>query len=93
VTQQYLIGQFSVLLEDLQPSPGDCLAAAVRDLRGEVEHSSMPMLPRLAREAIVLSDMICWSALERGDAIGFCRYARAAVALGEFTDAADLIPE
>jgi hypothetical protein len=93
MTQQYLIGQFSALLEDLQPSPGDCLAAALHDLRGQVEHSSVPMLARLAREAIVLSDMICWNALDRGDAIGFCRYAKAAAALGEFTDAADLIPE
>ena len=81
------------MLEDLQPSSDDCSAAALRDLRGEVEHSSVPMLPRLAREAIVLSDTICWGALERGDAIGFRRYAKAAVALGEFTNAADLIPE
>jgi hypothetical protein len=48
------------------------------------------MLPELASEAMVLSDVICWGALERGDAIGFCRYAKAAVALGEFTDAAGL---
>jgi hypothetical protein len=91
MTQQYLIGQFSVLLEDLQPFPGDCLAAAVHDLRGEVEHSSVPMLPTLACQAIALSDRICWSALERGDASSFCRYVKAAVALGEFTDAAGLV--
>jgi hypothetical protein len=91
MTQQYLIGQFSVLLEDLQPSPGDCLAAAVRDLREEVEHSSMPMLSTLACQAMALSDRVCWGALECGDASGFCRYVKAAVALGEFTDAAGLV--
>jgi hypothetical protein len=91
MTQQYLIGQFSVLLEDLQPSPGDCLATAVHDLRAEVEHSSVPMLPTLACQAIALSDRICWGALEQGDANGFCRYVKAAVALGEFTDAAGLV--
>ena len=90
--QQYLIGQFSLLLEDMQPSPGDRLAWAVRDLRGEVERSAVQMLPRLAREAMALSDRICWGALERGDAVGFCRYAKAAVALGEFADAAGLLP-
>jgi hypothetical protein len=91
MTQQYLIGQFSVLLEDLQPSPGNCLAAAVHDLREEVEHSPVPMLPMLAREAMTLSDRICWGALERGDASSFCRYVQAAAALGEFTDAAGLV--
>ena len=91
MTQQYLIGQFSVLLEDLQPFPGDWLAAAVHDLREEVEHSSVPMLPTLACEAMALSDRICWGALERLDASGFCRYVKAAVALGEFTDAAGLV--
>ena len=92
MTQQYLIGQFSILLEDMAPSPGDRYAAAVDDLRGEVERSSVQALPKLAREAIVLSDKICWGALERGDAIGFSRYAKVAVALGEFTDAAGLLP-
>jgi hypothetical protein len=93
MTQQYLIGQFSLLLEDMQPSPGDRFVRAVDDLRGEVERSPVQMLPKLAREAMVLSDMMCWGALERGDAIGFCRYAKAAVALGEFTDAAGLLAE
>jgi hypothetical protein len=93
MTHQYLIGQFSVLLEDIAPSPGDRFAAAVHDLRAEVEHSPVHMLPKLAREAMVLSDMICWGALEHGDATGFCRFANAAVALGEFTATAGLLPE
>ena len=91
MTQQYLIGQFSVLLEDMQPVSGDGYAAVVHDLRREVERSPVQALPKLAREAMVLSDMICWGALERGDAIDFCRCAKAAVALGEFTDAAGLL--
>ena len=93
MTQQYLIGQFSVLLEDLQPPLGDCLATAVRDLRREVETSPLSMLPRLAQEAMSLSDVICWEALERGNVNGFCRYAKTAVALGELTDSARLLPE
>jgi hypothetical protein len=40
---------------------------------------------------MALSDSICWDALERLDASGFCRYVKAAVALGEFTDAAGLV--
>jgi hypothetical protein len=93
VTQQYLIGQFSVLLEDLQPPPGERLAAAVHDLRRRVESSPLAMLPDLAREAMDLTDVICLAAVERGDSQGFCRYAAGAFALGEFTDAAGLWPE
>lgn len=91
VTQQYLIGQFSALLEELQPPRGEWLAGAVRDLRREVECSSVQMLPRLAHEALYLTDAICWAALDRGDRNGFGRYAKAAVALGDFTDNAELV--
>ena len=93
MTQQYLIGQFSVFLGELQPPPGEAMADAVRDLRREVETSSLQMLPELAREAMRLTDVICWGALERGDPRGFCRYADAAVALGEFADSAGFILE
>jgi hypothetical protein len=91
VTQQYLIGQFSALLEGLQPPAGERLADIVRDLRLEVESSPPWMLPELAHEAMDLSDTMCWDALERGDNIGFGRYARAAVALGDFADSAGMM--
>jgi hypothetical protein len=90
VTQQYLIGQFSVLLEGLQPPPGERRAEAVRDLRRKVESSPLWLLSGLAHEAIDLSDSICWDALERGDRDDFGRYANAAVALADFTDSAGL---
>ena len=90
MTQQYIVGQFSLLLEDLQPPPGEWLAA-VRKLRGEVESCPLSMLPRLAQEAMGLTDLICWSALEQGDVGSFRRYARSAAALGEFIDTAGLL--
>lgn len=92
LTQQYIVGQFSVLLEELQPPAGEWLAA-VRELRGDVESCSLSMLPRLAQQAIGLTDLICWSALERGDVDGFCGCARSAAALGEFIDNAGLLQE
>jgi hypothetical protein len=91
MTQQYLIGQFSSLLGDLQPAPAGWLAA-VHDLRREVESSPLPVLPQLAHKAMDLTDMICWAALEQGDVGGFCRYAETAVALREFTASAGLSP-
>ena len=86
VTQQYLIGQLSALLEELQPPPGEMLARAVYALRREVECSAVQMLPMLAREAIGLGDVICWATLERGDSDGFRRYANAAAAVGDFIE-------
>jgi hypothetical protein len=91
MTQQYLIGQFSSLLGDLPPVPAEWLVA-VHDLRREVESSPLPMLPRLGREAMGLTDRICWAALEQGDVDGFWRYAETAAALREFIVNAGLLP-
>jgi hypothetical protein len=93
MTQQYLIGQLSALLADLQPVGSDCSAAAVHDLRQEVESCPLAMLPELARQALNLTDAMCWEALDHGDSSGFCRYAKGASALGEFTDCAGLLTE
>jgi len=90
VTQQYIIGQFSMLLGDVQPPAGRWLAA-VRELRGEVESCPLSMLPRLARKAIGLTDLMCWSALEQGDLDSFRGCAKSAAALGEFIDSAGLL--
>jgi hypothetical protein len=48
--------------------------AAILDLRREVECSPPRMLPPLAREAISLTDEICWTALEQGD-VGYSKTA------------------
>ncbi|MGH3085568.1 MAG: hypothetical protein ACRDNP_16200, partial [Gaiellaceae bacterium] len=61
MTQQYIVGELSALLAGLQPVP-DALGEAVGNLRHEVEFGPLPMLPRLAREAMTLTDMICWVA-------------------------------
>jgi hypothetical protein len=91
MTQQYLVGQFSSLLGELQPAPGEW-RATVDALRREVELSPVAGLPELAREAMNVTDMICWTALERGSVSEFCRYVGTAVALREFTANAGLLP-
>jgi len=92
MTQQYILGELSSLLAELQPAPTDLLDDALHDLRRGVELSPPPMLPRLAKEAMTLTDMICWSALDQGNVSGFCRYASTAVALRDFTVSASLLP-
>jgi hypothetical protein len=80
------------LLAELQPAPGALFTSAVGDLRREVEISPRTRLPWLAQEALTLADMICWVALDQGDADGFCRYAGTAAALRDFTISAKLLP-
>ena len=91
MTQQYILGEFSSLLAELQPAPTCLLDDAVRDLRRGVEVSPLQMLPALAQEAMGLTDMICWSALDQGNVGGFCRYACTSVALRDFTVSASLL--
>jgi hypothetical protein len=91
VTQQYIIGQFSLLLADLQPARGERLAA-VDALRRAVESAPLSTLPQLAHEAIDVIDAACWVALERGEVSQFRHYAQAARALREFADSAGILP-
>jgi hypothetical protein len=92
VTQQYLVGEFSSLLAGLQPAPDESFGDAVGKLRHEVEFSPLRMLPRLAHEALELTDLISWAALEHGDAEGFRRCATTATALRDFAVDANLLP-
>ena len=92
MTQQYIVGEFSSLLAELQPVPSASLGKALHDLRRDVELGPLPVLPQLAHEAMTLTEMICWVALEQGDLSGFSRYVGAAAALREFTVSANLLP-
>jgi hypothetical protein len=91
VTQQYLHGELSALVAGLQPVPAQALGPAVDTLRHRIESGPLPMLPRLVREAMALSDATCWAALEQGDVGGFRRCAETAVALREFAVDANLM--
>lgn len=89
MTQQYLVGQFSALLGDLERTAAEW-QPAVHCLRREVESSPVAMLPELADKATELTDAICWAALQRGDVTRFCSCAKVAAALGAFIDSAGL---
>jgi hypothetical protein len=87
MTQQYLLGQFSALLGDLERTVAEW-QPAVHDLRREVEFSPLAMLPELADKVMALTDAICWAARQRGDVTRFRSCAKAAAELGEFIDSA-----
>lgn len=90
MTQQYIIGEFSALLADLEPTAQGRVGDAVCNLRREVERSPLARLPQLTREALELTDMLCWCTLDLGDVHGFSRCAETASALREFTVSANL---
>jgi hypothetical protein len=92
LTQQYIVGELSSLLAALEPASEERFEAAVGKLRHEVEFSPLAMLPQLAQDALDLTDAICWSALEQGDADAFYRSVRTAGALREFAVASGLVP-
>lgn len=74
MTQQYLLGDLSRLLEELERAAQQW-QPAVRDLRREVERSPPQALGALAWRVIELTDAICITALEDGDAIRFASVA------------------
>ena len=92
MTQQYIVGELSSLLAELEPAGEDSLRDAVGSLRYQVECSSLSMLPQLTQDALELTDLICRSALDHGDSDAFRRSVTAATALRDFAVAAGLLP-
>jgi hypothetical protein len=76
MTQQYLLGELSLILGELQTVATD--EAAVRDvtaLRREAETRPRAELASVAARALELTDDWCRDALARGDAAAFARQA------------------
>lgn len=92
MTQQYIIGELSVLIAGLRPGRCSLLALAVDDLRCRVECAPLWALPPLVSEAIELADAACWTSLEDGDADAFIREATEGEHLREFAACAGLLP-
>ena len=90
MTQQYLVGELSILVDQLTRVARDSLEAALRDLRHRVECNGVGALSTLASEAITDADHLCWSSLDRGDLEAVAGQAAVAVALDEFAALAHL---
>lgn len=89
MTQQYIAGEFSSLLGELERAVQSC-HRGIHRLRLEVERSPLRTLPVLAMEALELTDEICLATLEQGNLNDFSACARMAAALDEFADCAGL---
>jgi hypothetical protein len=94
MTQQYLAGQLSVLLEGVQAAA--TTEAAGRDawsLRQAAETGPVQALGWVTVRALALTDRLCWDSLNRGDATAFTQQAAAAAALREFGLCAGLLAD
>ena len=91
MTQEYLIGELSVRLEQLQTTAACSAARDMTRLRWQVESGSLAGLAPAARLALALADDLCWESLSCGDVPAFARQARAAAELRQFAICARLL--
>jgi hypothetical protein len=93
MTQQHLIGELSVCLEQLQAVTGHHAAQDVARLRHQVEMSPPASLGVAALRALALADGLCWESLSCGDVAAFTRQAKASAVLHQFGVCAGLLPD
>ena len=93
MTQQYLIGELSVRLGQLQAASAHDAAQDVARLRHQVEMGPLIGLGPAALRALALADGLCWESLSRGDMAAFARQAEISADLRQFGACARLLPE
>lgn len=94
MTQQYLVGELSVLLEQLQTVATDpLLADLLSRLRQEEEAGPVTALDEVAVRALQLGRNACWERLSKGDIAACCRGASICAELRQFGVCAHLLAE
>jgi len=94
MTQQYLAGELSLLLGELQAvAPVELVAGDFARLRHEAERVQVTALRSVAARALALTDGVCWESLSRADAAGFDRQAMLFAELHDFGVCAGLIED
>jgi hypothetical protein len=94
MTQQYLAGEVSLLLAQLQSATSNqaCLGD-VTHLRWRTETGPLAALSSIVVQALELADGLCWDSLHRGDTPAFGRQAEVCADLREFGACANLLDE
>lgn len=93
MTQQYLVGELSVLLARFRAAAVDpTYAGGAAGLRQEAETLPVAALSSVASRALALIDAACWQSLTLGDATAFDDQAAIGAQLQEFGSCASLLP-
>jgi hypothetical protein len=93
VTQDYLIGEVSVRLQELEAATRRDTVADLARLRRQVETSPVTALAEELARALAAADLICWESLARGDTVAFARQAQVSAELRQFGVCARLIAD
>ena len=94
MTQQYLAGELSSLLGELQAvATSQASARDLARLRHEAETWSLAALPSVASRALAVTDTLCWDSLSLADASAFARQAAVGAELREFGVCAGLLED
>jgi hypothetical protein len=93
MTQDYLIGELSVRLGQLQANATHDTAAEVGALRRQIEAGPPQGLSAAALQALDLGDRLCWRSLCRGDMAAFSRQAETLAELRLFGVCARLLAD
>jgi hypothetical protein len=93
MTQQYLVGEMSLLSQLQAVAPNNACGRNAAHLRHEAESGPITRIPSVAVRALVLADGLCWDSLDRGDISAFVRQAAFCAELHEFGACASLLGE
>jgi hypothetical protein len=94
MTHQYLVGELSLLLGELQTvTTNRADACEVARLRYEAETTALAVLPSVTVRALALTDGLCWHSLGRADVATFSRQASVSAELHDFGVCAGLLDD
>ncbi len=94
MTQQYLAGELSVLLSNVEAvTTTKAARCAAWSLRHAAETEPIQALRSVTVDALALADGLCWESLTRGDAVAFTRQAAVCAELHQFGVCAGLLKE
>lgn len=94
MTQQYIAGELSLLLGELQAAmTHEASVVEVAHLRQRAETGPRSALASVVVRALEVADWVCWDSLTRGDAAAFLRQAAVCAELWKFGVCAGLLEE
>ena len=94
MTRQYLVGELSLILGELQAAPIDeVVLREVARLRREAEATSPVTLAPVVTQAMELIDRACWDSLKQGETAAFICELAISAELWEFGVCAGFLEE